>query len=105
MTDSMDNAGVRNKKPSNPGSNKGEGNAKSSRRSFLKLGVAGAGVVADSVPSLEWQETVSKARAIFNAAAMSEQGLMSGQGVLENPRARSGTDAPGGTASGQESGR
>lgn len=29
---------------------------------------AGAGVVADSVPELEWKETMNKARAIFNAA-------------------------------------
>jgi anthranilate synthase component 1 len=28
---------------------------------------AGAGVVADSVPELEWKETMNKARAIFNA--------------------------------------
>ena len=31
---------------------------------------AGAGIVADSVPRLEWQETMSKARAMFNAVAM-----------------------------------
>ncbi|MCB1632783.1 MAG: chorismate-binding protein, partial [Pseudomonadales bacterium] len=31
---------------------------------------AGAGVVADSVPALEWEETMSKARAMFRAAAM-----------------------------------
>jgi anthranilate synthase component 1 len=31
---------------------------------------AGAGVVADSVPELEWQETMNKARAIFRAAGM-----------------------------------
>jgi anthranilate synthase component 1 len=29
---------------------------------------AGAGVVADSVPELEWKETMNKARAIFRAA-------------------------------------
>ncbi len=34
----------------------------------------GAGVVADSVPSLEWQETLNKARAILRAAAMVEGG-------------------------------
>jgi anthranilate synthase component 1 len=28
---------------------------------------AGAGVVADSVPELEWKETINKARAIFRA--------------------------------------
>lgn len=36
---------------------------------------AGAGVVADSVPSLEWMETQNKARAIFRAAAMAANGL------------------------------
>ena len=36
---------------------------------------AGAGVVADSVPQLEWQETINKARSIFQAAAMAESGL------------------------------
>jgi anthranilate synthase component 1 len=31
---------------------------------------AGAGVVADSVPALEWKETMNKARAIFRAVDM-----------------------------------
>jgi anthranilate synthase component 1 len=31
---------------------------------------AGAGVVADSVPQLEWEETMNKARALMRAAAM-----------------------------------
>jgi anthranilate synthase component I len=31
---------------------------------------AGGGVVADSVPRLEWQETMNKARAMFRAASM-----------------------------------
>jgi anthranilate synthase component 1 len=34
---------------------------------------AGAGVVADSVPASEYQETVSKASALFKAVAMAEQ--------------------------------
>ncbi len=34
---------------------------------------AGAGVVADSVPASEYQETISKASALFKAVAMSEQ--------------------------------
>lgn len=34
----------------------------------------GAGVVADSVPSLEWQETLNKARAVLRAAAMVDAG-------------------------------
>ncbi len=36
---------------------------------------AGAGVVADSIPRLEWKETINKARSIFQAAAMAEAGL------------------------------
>jgi anthranilate synthase component 1 len=33
---------------------------------------AGAGVVADSVPASEWEETLNKARAVLRAAAMIE---------------------------------
>lgn len=36
---------------------------------------AGAGIVADSVPELEWQETLNKGRALFRAVAMAEGGL------------------------------
>jgi anthranilate synthase component 1 len=36
---------------------------------------AGAGIVADSVPELEWAETMNKARAIFRAATLVSQGL------------------------------
>ncbi len=36
---------------------------------------AGAGIVADSVPTLEWQETMNKGRAIFRAVAMAEAGI------------------------------
>ena len=36
---------------------------------------AGAGVVADSIPRLEWKETMNKGRAIFSAVAMVERGL------------------------------
>lgn len=36
---------------------------------------AGAGVVADSVPQLEWEETLNKGRAVLRAVAMAEQGL------------------------------
>lgn len=36
---------------------------------------AGAGVVADSVPRLEWEETMNKARAIFRAVALARRGL------------------------------
>jgi anthranilate synthase component 1 len=37
---------------------------------------AGGGVVADSVPALEWEETLNKARAMFRAAAM----VLAGEG-------------------------
>jgi anthranilate synthase component 1 len=47
------------------------------RTSLLKEGhlhiQAGAGVVADSVPASEYQETVNKASALFKAAAMASQ--------------------------------
>ncbi|WP_440996491.1 anthranilate synthase component I [Arhodomonas sp. SL1] len=36
---------------------------------------AGAGVVHDSVPHLEWEETLNKGRALFRAVAMAEAGL------------------------------
>ncbi len=36
---------------------------------------AGAGIVADSVPALEWKETMNKARAVFRAVALATRGL------------------------------
>ncbi len=36
---------------------------------------AGAGIVADSVPETEWEETISKRRAMFRAVALAEQTL------------------------------
>ena len=36
---------------------------------------AGAGVVADSIPQSEWDETMNKGRAVFRAVAMATQGL------------------------------
>ncbi|MGD9163755.1 MAG: anthranilate synthase component I [Chromatiales bacterium] len=36
---------------------------------------AGAGIVADSIPDLEWKETMNKGRAVFRAVAMAEAGL------------------------------
>ncbi len=49
------------------------------RTGVLKDGVlsvgAGAGVVADSVPESEWQETENKARAVLRAAEIAERGL------------------------------
>ena len=37
---------------------------------------AGAGIVYDSVPQNEWDETMNKARAIFKAVALAEAGLI-----------------------------
>lgn len=49
------------------------------RTAVIKDGVlhiqAGGGIVADSVPSLEWEETLNKRRAMFRAVAMAERGL------------------------------
>ena len=36
---------------------------------------AGAGVVADSIPELEWKETMNKGRAVFRAVSQAEAGL------------------------------
>jgi anthranilate synthase component 1 len=36
---------------------------------------AGAGIVADSVPALEYQECVNKAKAILKAFELAEKGL------------------------------
>ncbi len=33
---------------------------------------AGAGIVADSVPALEWEETINKSRALRRAVALAE---------------------------------
>jgi anthranilate synthase component 1 len=40
---------------------------------------AGAGVVHDSIPLNEWEETLNKGRAVFRAVAMAEAGLEGGQ--------------------------
>ncbi len=39
---------------------------------------AGAGIVADSVPRMEWEETMNKGRAIFRAVALAAAGLDQG---------------------------
>jgi anthranilate synthase component 1 len=36
---------------------------------------AGGGIVADSVPASEWQETQNKARAVLRAAELAQAGL------------------------------
>ncbi len=41
---------------------------------------AGAGIVADSIPRLEWKETMNKGRAVFRAVALAEAGLDVTQG-------------------------
>ncbi len=41
---------------------------------------AGAGIVADSVPASEWEETMNKGRAMFRAAARVAAGLAGGGG-------------------------
>ena len=47
---------------------------------------AGAGIVADSVPQLEWEETISKARSICQASAMAASGLDLEGTFFENRR-------------------
>jgi len=37
---------------------------------------AGAGIVADSVPASEWQETVNKSKAVITAAELASRGLV-----------------------------
>ncbi len=44
---------------------------------------AGAGIVADSLPDLEWKETMNKGRAVFRAVAMAEAGLERQAGIGE----------------------
>jgi len=44
---------------------------------------AGAGIVADSVPQLEWDETMSKGRAIFSAAQFVTKGLKTDNPMLD----------------------
>lgn len=52
------------------------------RTAVIKDGIlylqAGAGIVADSDPAQEWQETLDKGRAIFRAVAQAEAGLTPG---------------------------
>lgn len=69
------------------------------RTAIIKDGIlyvqAGAGVVADSIPRLEWKETINKARSIMQAATMAENGLMvSEPAVVEgNPRQANSAEA------------
>ncbi len=54
------------------------------RTAVIKAGTlhiqAGAGIVHDSVPRNEWEETMNKGRAIFRAVALAEAGLGDGRG-------------------------
>ncbi len=50
---------------------------------------AGAGIVYDSIPEKEWDETMNKGRAIFRAVAMAESGLPSRNPCAEDSEARS----------------
>lgn len=43
---------------------------------------AGAGIVYDSIPSNEWDETMNKGRAIFRAVSMAEAGLEEGKSCV-----------------------
>jgi len=49
------------------------------RTAVIKAGTlhvqAGAGIVADSQPKLEWKETMNKGRALFRAVSLAEAGL------------------------------
>jgi len=49
------------------------------RTAVIKAGTlhiqVGAGIVADSIPELEWKETMNKGRAVFRAVALAEAGL------------------------------
>src|SRR5438552_561207 len=54
---------------------------------------AGAGIVADSVPESEWQETRAKARAILRAAEIAENGMGGGWGEKRGV-AGAGSGAP-----------
>ena len=49
----------------------------------------GAGIVYDSVPRKEWEETMNKARAIFRAVTMAESGLPSRDHCAENAESAS----------------
>jgi anthranilate synthase component 1 len=42
---------------------------------------AGAGIVHDSIPLNEWEETMNKGRAVFRAVAMAEAGLERGESL------------------------
>ena len=51
---------------------------------------AGAGIVADSVPEREWQETMNKSRAVLKAVQMAVRGLDRGMAPDDPPASQSG---------------
>ena len=55
------------------------------RTAVIKDGVlhiqAGAGIVHDSIPLNEWEETMNKGRAVFRAVALAEAGLEKGESL------------------------
>ncbi len=46
---------------------------------------AGGGIVADSIPALEWEETINKRLAMFRAVAWAEAGLNGAQDADQAP--------------------
>jgi len=44
---------------------------------------AGGGIVHDSVPQNEWDETMNKARAMIRAVELAERGLDTADGIPE----------------------
>ena len=56
---------------------------------------AGGGVVADSVPRLEWKESMNKGRALFRAAGLAEHGLDDADAFLAAAQEAGGGDGPG----------
>jgi len=77
------------------------------RTAVLKDGTlavqAGAGIVHDSDPDAEWQETLNKARVVFRAVAMAEGDIEAtlGGGTQASGQPASGQPASGQPASGQ----
>jgi anthranilate synthase component 1 len=57
---------------------------------------AGGGLVYDSVPELEYQETLNKARAVFTAVAQAESRLLDAVAVAPGAPARPAKRAAGG---------
>jgi anthranilate synthase component 1 len=59
---------------------------------------AGGGLVYDSVPEDEYQETLSKARAVFTAVAQAESRLLDGRAPAPRKTPRRGGVTPIGAA-------